>query len=120
MAESQAVLLVMELDPAASALTPDGVKAVRAVCEEAITAAGLHVADGAALWAAYRQYELKVLAAGQGGDKQVDRVRSLFQRQLQQALAGNVGLLEEYSAWEKEQGKVWGDLDRSLCGSIPN
>ncbi|KAL6765001.1 hypothetical protein V8C86DRAFT_2467165 [Haematococcus lacustris] len=97
--------LVMELDPAASALTPDGVKAVRAVCEEAITAAGLHVADGAALWAAYRQYELKVLAAGQGGDKQVDRVRSLFQRQLQQALAGNVGLLEEYSAWEKEQGK---------------
>ena len=45
---------VREVDPAVSAHTPAGVKAFRALCEEALTAGGLHVAQGATLWSIYR------------------------------------------------------------------
>lgn len=35
-------------------LTPEGLSKMRALCEEALTAAGLHVAEGSKLWALYR------------------------------------------------------------------
>lgn len=50
-----------------------------------------------------RQYELAVLAANQGGEKQTERVRSLYQRQVQIPLSGNQDVLTEYQAWEASQ-----------------
>ncbi len=151
---------MVELDPEVRGFTPTGLKAMRAACEAALTAGGLHVAEGAQLWAVYRcggnhllhclqvgqvyelqhcahrKYEQDVLAAGQGGDKtkQAERVRSLFTRQLQARVHAGMrvtpshGLhiytrcvcppalqlplleishvMDEYRAWEKEQGKV--------------
>ena len=40
----------------------DPQKMIREVLERALTAAGLHVSKGALLWAAYREYEMAVLA----------------------------------------------------------
>ena len=38
-----------------------GLEAVRAVCERALTATGLHVAEGWMVWEAYREYENAIL-----------------------------------------------------------
>ena len=38
-----------------------GIEAVRGVCERAVTAVGLHVAEGALIWEAYREFEMAVL-----------------------------------------------------------
>ncbi len=62
------------------------------------------------------EYEASVLAslegsAGQAADKQAERVRAVYQRQLKVPLAGNPEVLAEYEAWEKQRGKVrlgWG------------
>ena len=39
-----------------------GVQHIRQVFEQALTAAGLHVSKGAALWEAYREFESAILA----------------------------------------------------------
>lgn len=44
-----------------------------------------------------------MLAAGAGGDKQAERVRSMFQRQLLVPLAGGEATLAAYTAWEQQQ-----------------
>ena len=62
-----------------------------------------------------RQYEQELLAAG--ADKGVEKVRSLYHRQLQVPLQGNVELLEEYEAWEKSHGKVRGFMVQEPRGS---
>lgn len=38
-----------------------GIEAVRNVCERAITAAGLNVAEGSILWEAYREFENAIM-----------------------------------------------------------
>lgn len=46
--------LVQQLDPAVQEGTKEGVAAFRALCEEALTAAGLHISEGSRLWSIYR------------------------------------------------------------------
>ena len=43
-----------ELDPEVSARSPEGLARMRELCERALTAGGLHVAEGGRLWGAYR------------------------------------------------------------------
>ncbi len=52
-----------------------------------------------------REWELSVLTAGAGGDKQSERVRSLFHRQLQVPLAQGPAAVAAYKEWE-DGGKV--------------
>ena len=47
-----------------------------------------------------RDWELSVLASGAGGDKQSERVRSLFHRQLQVPLAQGPAAMAAYKEWE--------------------
>ncbi|KAF5828241.1 hypothetical protein DUNSADRAFT_17991 [Dunaliella salina] len=92
---SQYLGFVAELDPAVRGRTPAGVGKMRELCEAALTAAGLHA-----------EFELGLLeSGGQGQEKQADKVRSTFQRQLQIPLADHKETLEAYKAWEAHQGK---------------
>nr|XP_050029161.1 squamous cell carcinoma antigen recognized by T-cells 3-like isoform X1 [Dermacentor andersoni] len=72
-----------------------GLDRVRQVFERAVTAAGLHVSQGALLWEAYREFEICLLSTVQAGASeestqeqreqyvaQRNRVYSLFKRQL--------------------------------------
>ncbi|KAG2446465.1 hypothetical protein HYH02_008457 [Chlamydomonas schloesseri] len=100
-----------DLDPEVKEHTAEGADRYRALCEEALAAAGLHLAEGHKLWAKYRKYELaaeaKAAAAGQrvAAGKATDRVRALYQRQLAVPLADTAEVLEEYKAWEAGHGK---------------
>ena len=47
-----------------------------------------------------REWEFSVLAAEAGGDKQSERVRSLFHRQLQVPLAQGPAAMAAYQEWE--------------------
>ncbi len=58
------------------------VSRVRAIYEEALTAVGLHVSQGARLWAAYRRFEQRIMPHDD------ERVRKLYQRQLALPLIG--------------------------------
>jgi len=51
--------------------TPTGVSKVRDLFETALTAAGLHVAEGTKIWEAYRQYEQALLLSTNDTDAQV-------------------------------------------------
>ena len=55
---------------------------------------------------ALRLWEMSVLEARAGGDKQADRVRALFHRQLQVPLATVEATLTAYRAWEGQQGSA--------------
>ncbi|KAG2433859.1 hypothetical protein HXX76_008213 [Chlamydomonas incerta] len=100
-----------DLDPEVEEHSAEGADRYRALCEEALAAAGLHLAEGHKLWAKYRKYELaveaKAAAAGQrvAAGKATDRVRALYQRQLGVPLADNAAVMEEYKAWEAGHGK---------------
>ncbi|GFR47944.1 hypothetical protein Agub_g9748 [Astrephomene gubernaculifera] len=105
-----------DLDPAVRELQPEGVERYRSLCEEALAAAGLHLGEGHRIWDKYRKFELAVEAklaaaagaAGGGGgaaSRQQDRVRALYQRQLQVPLQDGSATLEEYKAWEAGHGK---------------
>jgi squamous cell carcinoma antigen recognized by T-cells 3 len=78
-----------------------GTAAIRDTFESALTAAGLHVASGAFLWEAYREFENAILAGMQpvpGSvpssdvmkqiEAQMARIAKLFQRQLSVPLQG--------------------------------
>jgi hypothetical protein len=76
--------------------------AVRTVYEDALTAVGLHVSEGARVWHAYRQFELKQEEGG--SSDATERVRKLFVRQLGVPLAGMDDTLQAYLAWETAHG----------------
>eukprot|EP00198_Chlamydomonas_reinhardtii_P004765 XP_001694101.1 predicted protein [Chlamydomonas reinhardtii] len=101
-----------DLDPEVKEHSGEGADRYRALCEEALAAAGLHLAEGHKLWAKYRKYELaveaKAAAAGQrvAAGKATDRVRALYQRQLAVPLADTAAVMEEYKAWEAGHGKA--------------
>lgn len=54
----------------------------------------------------HRSFEQALADEGQGGDKQLERVRSLFHRQLQMPGNNMDALLAEYEAWEGAHGKA--------------
>jgi len=51
--------------------TPTGISKARDLFETALTAAGLHVAEGSKIWEAYRQYEQSILLSTNDTDAQV-------------------------------------------------
>jgi hypothetical protein len=97
---------------------------MRALCERALAAAGLHFTGGGKVWEAYREFEQALLismveASQEAKSKQVEIVRSLFRRQLTVPLANHDLLLEEYKDWEQQQGVQVGDDSDDLIG-LPN
>ncbi|KAL5231505.1 hypothetical protein ABZP36_030281 [Zizania latifolia] len=101
---------VEEHDQSVSQCSPSGLTKMRNLFERAITAGGLHVTDGSKLWDAYREYEMAILTIIDGDDeekeKQVQRIRVLFHRQLSVPLADMESTLAEYKSWEAEQGNA--------------
>ncbi|CAN0057702.1 unnamed protein product, partial [Lampetra planeri] len=89
-----------------------GVERVRAVFERALTAVGLHVTKGSAVWDAYREFENAVLgmmqpvlgvvlsAVQQEQLKvQTERLNTLFRRQLSLPLMDMEACFTEYEEW---------------------
>ncbi|WJX26121.1 hypothetical protein P8452_15092 [Trifolium repens] len=109
---------VQEYDPMAHQCSPTGISKLRDIFESALTAAGLHVAQGSKIWEAYRQYEQAVLLTidesdAQAKEKQVQQIRSLFHRQLSIPLSDLNSTLIAYKTWEVEQGNLSIDLTDS-------
>ncbi|KAL4457863.1 hypothetical protein ABPG75_012728 [Micractinium tetrahymenae] len=97
-----------DLDPEVQEGGKEGQAKMRDLCERALTAAGLHVAEGGKLWGIYRGYEQALLDAAPS-EEQTERVRSLWARQLQVPLAGAADTLAAYEAWERSLpgGQGW-------------
>ncbi|KAL3153941.1 hypothetical protein ABBQ32_013502 [Trebouxia sp. C0010 RCD-2024] len=74
----------------------------REVCEQALTAAGLHITLGASLWNTYREHEAQLAAADPTADTQQQRVGQLYQRQLLVPLADAAQTLQGYRQWEAQ------------------
>ncbi|XP_062176704.1 uncharacterized protein LOC133881712 isoform X2 [Alnus glutinosa] len=111
---------VLEHDQMVRECLHDGVSKARNLFERALTAAGLHVAEGIKLWEAYREFEQTIFqnidqSDTQAKEKQIQRVRTIFHRQLSVPLVNMRSTLKAYKAWEMEQGNVLdvesGDLD---------
>ncbi|KAK3597200.1 hypothetical protein CHS0354_003704 [Potamilus streckersoni] len=94
----------------------DGIKRVRDVFEQALTAAGLHVAQGSSLWEAYREFENAILtgllpepgciATKELEEKfsaQHDKVSSVFKRQLTVPLLDMEETYKEYKEWLQDE-----------------
>ncbi|XP_036453812.1 squamous cell carcinoma antigen recognized by T-cells 3 [Colossoma macropomum] len=92
-----------------------GIDRVRSIFERALTAVGLHMTKGAALWEAYREFEIAILSTLQpppGGvaspeqqeqlNAQLERIHTLFRRQLAIPLMDMEGTYAEYSDWTDE------------------
>ncbi|GBE58521.1 RNA recognition motif domain-containing protein [Babesia ovata] len=79
----------------------------RTLFERGLKAVGLHALDGPLLWSEYRQFEQELLENCNSSDygTQLERVRSLFFRQLALPLAGLADVLDEYRVWESELPK---------------
>ncbi|KAG4937831.1 hypothetical protein JHK82_045640 [Glycine max] len=102
---------VQEFDPMVRQCSPTGISKARDLFESALTAAGLHVAEGSKIWEAYRKYEQAILLTfddidAQAKEKQVQSIRSLFHRQLSVPLAGMSSTITAYKTWEVEQGSL--------------
>lgn len=122
---SEYLNFIQERDESVSQCTPEGVEKMRALFERALTAAGLHVVDGGKLWAAYREFEQALLIAMEENskevkDKQVDRIRNLFRRQLSVPLSDIDSTLQDYKFWEEQQGVVIGNDIDHLAGLPSN
>ncbi|KAK3007834.1 hypothetical protein RJ639_014336 [Escallonia herrerae] len=100
---------LVEYDPSVHECSPAGISKARNLFERALTAAGLHVSEGSKIWEAYRKFEQAVLHAIdetniESREKQVQRIRNIFHRQLSVPLADLKQTLLTYKAWEAEQG----------------
>ncbi|XP_050375592.1 uncharacterized protein LOC126793188 isoform X6 [Argentina anserina] len=102
---------VQENDPSVKEASPAGISKARDFFERALTAAGLHVSEGNKIWEAYREYEQAILHTIDGNDaqareKQIQRIRVIYQRQLSVPHVDMRSTLLAYKAWEMEQGTV--------------
>ncbi|KAK0590803.1 hypothetical protein LWI29_031902 [Acer saccharum] len=102
---------VQEKNPSVCECSPDGILKARNLFERAITAAGLHVAEGSKIWKAYREFEQAIFlsideANIEEKEKQIQRIRSIFHRQLSVPLADLRSTLLAYKSWEVEQGNA--------------
>ncbi|XP_053217044.1 squamous cell carcinoma antigen recognized by T-cells 3 isoform X1 [Podarcis raffonei] len=92
-----------------------GIDKVRSIFERALTAVGLHMTKGAAIWEAYREFENAILetvqpAAGsvpsaeqqQSVSTQLGRIHVLFRRQLGIPLLDMEATYAEYEEWSEE------------------
>lgn len=122
---SEYLNFIQERDESVSQCTPEGVEKIRALFERALTAAGLHVVGGGKLWAAYREFEQALLItmeenSEEAKDKQVDRIRNLFRRQLSVPLSDIDPTLKDYMFWEEQKGTVIGNDTDHLAGLPSN
>uniref|UniRef100_A0A2N9HBT0 RRM domain-containing protein n=1 Tax=Fagus sylvatica TaxID=28930 RepID=A0A2N9HBT0_FAGSY len=113
---------VQEYDPMVRDRSPTGISKARSLFERALTAAGLHIAQGIKLWEAYRTFEQAIFLTINDSDiqekeKQNQRIRTLFHRQLSVPLVDMKSTLQAYKAWEVEQGKVL-DVESSELDGI--
>ncbi|KAL3643800.1 hypothetical protein CASFOL_014615 [Castilleja foliolosa] len=100
---------VQEHDPSVRECSASGISKARNLFERALTAAGLHVAEGHKIWELYREFEQAILFTIEETDsgareKQIQRIRSLFHRQLSIPLADLKSTLPAYKAWEADNG----------------
>lgn len=98
-----------EFDPSVHGYTPDGISKMRSLFERAIPAAGFHVTEGNRIWEGYREFEQGILDTIDKADleernKQIQRIRSIFHRNLSVPLKDLNSTLTTYKAWELEQG----------------
>uniref|UniRef100_A0A8C5UFE4 Spliceosome associated factor 3, U4/U6 recycling protein n=1 Tax=Malurus cyaneus samueli TaxID=2593467 RepID=A0A8C5UFE4_9PASS len=74
-----------------------GIERVRSIFERALTAVGLHVTKGTALWEAYREFENAILETAQ-----LEKIHTLFRRQLGIPLLDMEASYAEYEEWSEE------------------
>uniref|UniRef100_A0A8C8M1T6 RRM domain-containing protein n=1 Tax=Oncorhynchus tshawytscha TaxID=74940 RepID=A0A8C8M1T6_ONCTS len=74
---------------------PGGIEKVRSIFERALTAVGLHMTKGATVWEAYREFENAILAT-------LERIHTLFRRQLSIPLMDMDGTYAEYEEWSDQ------------------
>ncbi|XP_004485413.1 uncharacterized protein [Cicer arietinum] len=115
---------VQEFDPMVHQSSPTGISKARDLFERALTAAGLHVTQGSKIWEAYKQYEQDILLTfdetdAQAKEKQVQRIRSLFHRQLSVPHVDMNSTLMSYKTWEVEQGNLH-NVSVCLIDSYPH
>nr|XP_016854088.1 PREDICTED: squamous cell carcinoma antigen recognized by T-cells 3 isoform X1 [Anolis carolinensis] len=92
-----------------------GIEKVRSVFERALTAVGLHVTKGSAIWEAFREFENAILSTLQppaGGvlssekqpalTAQLEKIHTLFRRQLGIPLMDMETTFTEYEEWSEE------------------
>nr|XP_057927176.1 squamous cell carcinoma antigen recognized by T-cells 3 [Doryrhamphus excisus] len=92
--------------------SPGGIERVRSIFERAITAVGLHMTKGQTVWEAYREFENAILATVQPPpgripnhdeqellNKQLQRIHTLFRRQLAIPLMDMEATYAEYEEW---------------------
>ncbi|XP_037115635.1 squamous cell carcinoma antigen recognized by T-cells 3 [Syngnathus acus] len=95
--------------------SPGGIERVRSVFERAITAVGLHMTKGQTVWEAYREFENAILATVQPPpgkipshdeqellNKQLQRIHTLFRRQLTIPLMDMEATYAEYKEWSDQ------------------
>ncbi|XP_057977846.1 uncharacterized protein LOC131164571 isoform X2 [Malania oleifera] len=112
---------IQEYDPLVRDRSPDGISKARNLFERAVTAAGLHVVEGSKIWESYRQFEQAIFhtipeSDVEAKEKQVQRIRSIFHRQLSVPLVDLSLTLLTYKAWEVEQGNVFDVNSTKLDG----
>ncbi|KAG8455692.1 hypothetical protein GDO86_001763 [Hymenochirus boettgeri] len=93
-----------------------GIANVRSIFERALTAVGLHMTKGSTIWDAYREFENAILGTIQpvpGSipsaeqqqmlNTQLERIHTLFKRQLSVPLLDMASTYEEYEEWSEEK-----------------
>uniref|UniRef100_A0A669CBM9 Spliceosome associated factor 3, U4/U6 recycling protein n=1 Tax=Oreochromis niloticus TaxID=8128 RepID=A0A669CBM9_ORENI len=78
--------------------SPGGIDRVRSIFERAVTAVGLHMTKGQMVWEAYREFENAILSTVQ---TQLERIHTLFRRQLAIPLMDMEGTYAEYEEWSE-------------------
>ncbi|KAM9526284.1 squamous cell carcinoma antigen recognized by T-cells 3 isoform 2-T2 [Guaruba guarouba] len=92
-----------------------GIERVRSIFERALTAVGLHVTKGTALWEAYREFENAILETAQPAPgsvpspeqqqmlcSQLEKIHTLFRRQLGIPLLDMETSYAEYEEWSED------------------
>uniref|UniRef100_A0A2K6UPY7 Spliceosome associated factor 3, U4/U6 recycling protein n=1 Tax=Saimiri boliviensis boliviensis TaxID=39432 RepID=A0A2K6UPY7_SAIBB len=74
-----------------------GLEKVRSVFERALSSVGLHMTKGLALWEAYREFESAIVEAAR-----LEKVHSLFRRQLAIPLYDMEATFAEYEEWSED------------------
>ncbi|XP_042007904.1 squamous cell carcinoma antigen recognized by T-cells 3-like [Salvia splendens] len=102
---------VQEHDPSVKECSAVGISKARNLFERALTAAGLHVDGGHHIWELYREFEQAIIFTidetdSAAKEKQIQRVRNLFHRQLSIPHTDLKSTLAAYQAWEADQGRL--------------
>ncbi|XP_042009943.1 squamous cell carcinoma antigen recognized by T-cells 3-like [Salvia splendens] len=110
---------VQEHDPSVKECSAVGISKARNLFERALTAAGLHVDGGHHIWELYREFEQAIIFTidetdSAAKEKQIQRVRNLFHRQLSIPHTDLKSTLAAYQAWEADQGRLSNANDEEL------